>query len=303
MIEIVELTKVYRTGGGIRDVTFEVKNGEIVGFVGVNGAGKTTTIETAVGVKVPQKGDVRMDGKSILKEKVEASTLTGWVPEIPSFDPDMKAEDYFLYVCGLRRISGHEAKELAKKLFEEVGLRGHERKRIRQYSQGMKKRLALAISMISNPSNFLFDEVLNGLDPEGIRFFREFALRMRKENAAVLFSSHILSEVQNLADRVVFIHKGRVVKVATMTEIESMSKTKTFRVRFATPESAQRSLELLKGFGKDVKVERGLVVIEEFNGDIEGIARAVKSFPDFLEMGWVIKTLEDVFFQTIGEAR
>jgi ABC-2 type transport system ATP-binding protein len=303
MIEIVELTKVYRTGGGIRDVTFEVKNGEIVGFVGVNGAGKTTTIETAVGVKIPQKGDVRIDGKSILKEKIEASKLTGWVPEIPSFDPDMRAEDYFLYVCGLRGIPGHEAKELAKKLFEEVGLSGHERKRIRQYSQGMRKRFALAISMISNPSNFLFDEVLNGLDPEGIRFFREFAMRMRKENAAVLFSSHILSEVQNLADRVVFIHKGRVVKVATMAEIESMSRTKTFRVRFATPESAQRSLELLKGFGKDVKVEKGVVVIEEFNGDIEGIARAVKSFPDFLEMGWASKTLEDIFFETIGEAR
>ena len=303
MIEIVELTKVYRTGGGIRDVTFEVKNGEIVGFVGVNGAGKTTTIETAVGVKIPQKGEVRIDGKSILKDKSEASKLTGWVPEIPSFDPDMRAEDYFLYVCGLRGISGHEANELVKKLFEEVGLSGHERKRIRQYSQGMRKRLALAISMISNPSNFLFDEVLNGLDPEGIRFFREFATRMRKENAAVLFSSHILSEVQNLADKVVFIHKGRVVKVATMAEIESMSKTKTFRVRFATPESAQKSLELLKGFGKDVKVERGVVVIEEFNGDIEGIARTVKSFPDFLEMGWATKTLEDVFFETVGEAR
>jgi ABC-2 type transport system ATP-binding protein len=303
MIELVELTKVYRTGGGIRDVTFEVKNGEIVGFVGVNGAGKTTTIETAVGVKIPQKGDVRIDGKSILKDKVEASKLTGWVPEIPSFDPDMRAEDYFLYVCGLRGISGQEAKELAKRLFEEVGLSGHERKRIRQYSQGMRKRLALAISMISNPSNFLFDEVLNGLDPEGIRFFREFATRMRKENAAVLFSSHILSEVQNLADRVVFIHKGRVVKVATMAEIESMSKTKTFRVRFATPESAQKSLELFRGFGKDVKVEKGVVVIEEFNGDIEGIARTVKSFPDFLDMGWATKTLEDVFFETIGEAR
>jgi ABC-2 type transport system ATP-binding protein len=269
----------------------------------VNGAGKTTTIETAVGVKIPQKGEVRIDGKSILKDKVEASKLTGWVPEIPSFDPDMRAEDYFLYVCGLRGISGHEAKELAKKLFEEVGLSGHERKRIRQYSQGMRKRLALAISMISNPSNFLFDEVLNGLDPEGIRFFREFAMRMRKDNAAVLFSSHILSEVQNLADRVVFIHKGRVVKVATMAEIESMSRTKTFRVRFATPESAQRSLELLRGFGKDVKAEKGVVVIEEFNGDIEGIARAVKSFPDFLEMGWATRTLEDVFFETIGEAR
>ena len=74
-------------------------------------------------------------------------------------------------------------------------------------------------------------------------------------------------------------------------------------MRFATPESAQKSLELLKGFGKDVKVERGVVVIEEFNGDIEGIARTVKSFPDFLEMGWATKTLEDVFFETVGEAR
>jgi ABC-2 type transport system ATP-binding protein len=302
MIQVEGITKRYGHFEAVKDITFDVRDGEVVGFVGPNGAGKTTTIEISVGVKLPTSGDVKLDGYSITKDKVKASWTLGWVPEFPIFDPDMKALDYFLYVCGLRGLSSSEAKRLAKELFEEVGLSGQEGKKIRQYSQGMRKRLALAISMIHDPKNFFFDEVLNGLDPEGIKFFRDTALKFRKEGKAVLFSSHILSEVEALADRVVFISKGRVVKVMTMDEIRAMSRTKVFRVKFASETAASSMLESMKPFGNP-RVDRNSILIEDFNGDIEGVARAVKGSPEFVEMGWVMRTLEDLFFEIVGERK
>ena len=299
MIEVRGLTKFYGKKQALDSVSFEVRDGEIVGFVGRNGAGKTTTIEISVGVKVPTKGDVLLDGYSITKDKARASKTVGWVPEYPFFDPDMRAFDYFLYVASMRGLSRGEALSLGRELFDEVGLAGHERKRIRDYSQGMRKRLALAISMIDNPKNFFFDEVLNGLDPEGIRFFRELALKFRKEGKSVLFSSHILSEVEALADRVVFISKGKIVKVMTMEEIRAMGLTKSFMVAFLSEEYARKAIVHLSSFGK-VRQEREVIYIDEFNGDLEGVVRAVKDL-NFVHMGWVRRSLEEIFFQIVGE--
>ncbi len=299
MIEIRELTKYYGSKLALDSVSFEVRDGEVVGFVGRNGAGKTTTIEISVGVKVPNKGDVILDGYSITRDKAKASKTVGWVPEYPFFDPDMRAFDYFLYVASMRGLSKSDATSLGRKLFEEVGLSGHERKKIREYSQGMRKRLALAISMIDNPKNFFFDEVLNGLDPEGIRFFRDLVIKFRKEGKAVLFSSHILSEVEALADRVVFISKGKIVKVMSMDEIRALGSTKSFMVMFVSEDEARKALDSLSSFGKPRQV-RETVYIDDFNGDVEGVARAVKGLK-FMNMGWVRKSLEDVFFEIVGE--
>ncbi len=221
MIEIRELTKIYPGNKlAIDSVTFDVKDGEIVGFVGLNGAGKTTTIKISCGILLPTKGTVIIDGYDIVKDKVEASKRIGWLPEIPIFDNNAKAISLLKYFAGFHGITGRKAEELAKELFKKVGLEGFEERKIGTYSQGMKKRFALAASLISDPQNFLFDEVLNGLDPTGIRFFRELALELKRNGKAVLFSSHILSEVENLADRVIIIHKGKIIKIMGIDEIK-----------------------------------------------------------------------------------
>jgi ABC-2 type transport system ATP-binding protein len=224
MIEIRGLSKSYGRNQplAITGVDFQVKDGEVVGFVGLNGAGKTTTIRVAVGVALPTSGTVAIDGKDIVTSKAQASKGIGWVPEIPNFEPNAKGLSLMKYFCGFYDIPSSSVEGRVKELFTSVGLEGAEKKKFSAYSQGMKKRFSLAVSLIPNPQNYLFDEILNGLDPAGIQYFRNTVLQLRKNGHAVLLSSHILAEVQAMADRVVFIHRGKVIRVATMAEVSSM---------------------------------------------------------------------------------
>ncbi|MCY0859947.1 MAG: ABC transporter ATP-binding protein [Sulfolobaceae archaeon] len=299
MIRIEHISKSYGNIKAIDDVTFDVHNGEITAFVGLNGAGKTTTIKVSAGVIYPDRGDVLIDGYSIIKDKKIASKSVVWVPELPSFEMDMRAMDYFIYIAGYLGYPTSEAKELARELLSRVGLEGAERKRLKDYSQGMKKRFALALSMISDPQNFLFDEVLNGLDPEGIAFFRNFALELKKEGKAVLFSSHILSEVENLADRVVFIHKGRIVRVMRMDEVRNFVKPYLF-LRVENPDSSL--LEILSKYGR-VEQSGNAFIIRDFNGDIGEVSYSISTRYKIVEIRMGYSSLEEVFFSIIGDRK
>lgn len=296
MIEVQNITKKYGNFAALQDVSFKVNNGEIVGYVGLNGAGKTTTIEIIAGVSNPNSGDVIVDGYSVVKEKKKASKNIGWVPELPIFEQDVKALDYFIYLAGYYGLSRSEAKKKAEELFPLVGLQGREKDKLKNYSQGMKKRFALAVSLISDPNNFLFDEVLNGLDPQGIMFFRDLALKLKKENKAVLFSSHILSEVENIADKVVFIHKGRIIREMTIEEIRNYAKTNTFRVILGKMD--ENVVKIAEKYGNP-RVEGNVLFIDNFNGDIPGLSSDLSGY-EVVEMGRVLPNLEEVFFKLIG---
>jgi ABC-2 type transport system ATP-binding protein len=296
MIRVENLVKFYGHFQALKGESFTVNDGEIVGFVGLNGAGKTTTIKIATGVLYPTSGDVIIDGYSITKDKKKASENVGWVPELPNFEQDVKALDYFVYIAGYYKIPTNEARSLGKRLFEEVGLAGRENDKLKNYSQGMKKRFALAVSLISNPKNFLFDEVLNGLDPEGIQFFRNLALRLKKEGKAVLFSSHILSEVESLADRVVFLHKGKIVKEEKMEDLRKLVSTNALRIILNSP--SEEALKASKDFGEPT-LNNGVIIIQNFKGDLEDVVRALKPF-GILDIGYVRQDLESLFFQIIG---
>ncbi|MEM1542685.1 MAG: ABC transporter ATP-binding protein [Ignisphaera sp.] len=301
MIEIDGISKSFGSLKALDRVSFSVKNGEIVGYVGLNGAGKTTTIRICIGVLNPDSGDVKINGYSITYEKRIASRYIGWVPELPIFELDEKALNYFVYLAGYYGISYTEARSLGRKLLEEVGLGNALNMKLKNFSLGMKKRFALAVSMINNPSNFLFDEVLNGLDPQGIAFFRELTKRFKKENRAVLFSSHILKEVEDIADKVVFIHRGRIVKIMTIDEIKSMAKPK-FIIKI--PSIDERAIDILKKYGDIINIDRDTIHIENISRDISEIVE------DLVKKGYRVEefkkeeaSLEDVFFKIIGEAK
>jgi len=224
----------------------------------------------------------------------------GWVPEIPIFEPDVKALDYFVYLAGYYKISPSEARRLGKELFERVGLSGAEDRKLKEYSQGMKKRFALAVSLINDPPNFVFDEVLNGLDPEGIKFFRELAKDFKKQGKAVLFSSHILSEVEALADRVVFIHKGRIINILTMQEIKSMAEKKLV-VKLDKP--LEKIPEEINSYGVPV-VEDNTLVIRKFKGDQSTVVELIlRQGYKIMEVKLEEISLEEVFFKLIGEQK
>ncbi|WP_449463368.1 ABC transporter ATP-binding protein [Tardisphaera miroshnichenkoae] len=302
MIELSELNMTYGRTKVLDGVSFTVPNGTVVGFVGVNGAGKTTTIKIAAGVLSPVSGTVSIDGKDIKKEKVEASRQIGWVPELPAYEQDARAADYFSYIAGYYGITGQKAKELQASLFEQLGLSGQEKKKLKDYSQGMKKRFALAVSLLNDPNNFLLDEVLNGLDPQGIAFFREKTVELRKEGKAVLFSSHILSEVQNIADEVVFIHRGKIIAVKTVDEITSASKGSGVRVSIANPDAKVK--ELLGKYGSVSEVSQGTYEVLSFSGAPEDLnAELVKAGYSVSSIERVGGSLESYFLKLIGEQK
>lgn len=294
------VTKFFGKFKALDNVSFEVRNGEVVGYVGLNGAGKTTTIRIATGVLPPSSGDVFIDGYSIVRNKREASRLIGWVPELPIFEGDFKALDYFAYLAGYYGYSSSEARRLGRDLLEKFGLGEALNLKLSAYSQGMRKRFALAVSMINDPPNFLFDEVLNGLDPRGIAFFRELTLDFKKQGRAVFFSSHILSEVEGLADRVVFIHKGRIIGVYSMEEVKYMAKPalvlKLSGVR-------NEAVEFMKKYGEVVALEGGRYLVRGFIGDPgDVVAGLVKLGVKVDEVRREEKGLEDFFFELLRKA-
>jgi ABC-2 type transport system ATP-binding protein len=300
VLEIRKLTKRYSSNGdpAIDSVDFEVRDGEVVGFVGLNGAGKTTTIEIAGGVTLPTSGTVLVDGHDIVEDKVEASKLIGWVSEAPNFDPGVRAIDLLKYFAGFYDIPSYTVDALSIELLGRMGLSGAERKRFGDYSQGMKKRFALAAAFLTNPHNLLFDEVLNGLDPEGIHFFRSLVDQQRSEGRAVLLSSHILAEVEGLSDRVVFIHKGRLLKVATKAELAAFGGSS---VKMVVDNPDSRLAASLVGSG-DVRIEGSSVFISDFTGDrAELNSQLMKGGYRVSEFSVQKSSLEEYFLRLIRE--
>ncbi len=305
MIEAKNLTKVYSKSQGpaIDTVNFEVRNGEIVGFVGLNGAGKTTMIRVASGVSLPSAGTVVLDGHDIVTDKVSASKTVGWVPELPNFEQNAKARDLIMYFAGYYGISPEDAKKRADSLFNSLSLAGFEKRKLRTYSQGMKKRFSLAAAMLPDPQNYLFDEILNGLDIEGVQFMRNLMIDLRKKNKAVLLSSHILTEIENISDRVVFIHKGKIIKVASREELTGISTSTGGVLRLVVSNMNDDALVYLKTMG-DVRVEGSVIVLSNFHGDSSIVnAELVKRGVAVREFSFEKSSLEDYFTKLIANSK
>ncbi|MCL5068800.1 MAG: ABC transporter ATP-binding protein [Thaumarchaeota archaeon] len=300
MLRLNALTKVYSGGHkpAIEDVSFDVRDGEIVGFVGLNGAGKTTTIRISGGLTLPTTGNVFVDGHDIVKNKSEASSSIGFVPEFPYFEQSWAAEDLLVYFGSFYGMSKHEVLERATELFQEVNLLGYERKKLRTYSQGMKKRFSLTAALLSDPKNLLLDEILNGLDAEGIHFFRSLIIELRKKGKAVLLSSHNLAEIENVSDRIVFIHRGKIVKIVTKQELAQLERA-SGSLKMIIENLGDDVFEYLRTLG-EVKSDGNTIWLSNFEVDPPQISN------ELMKRGFLLRefhlerpSLEEYFLELI----
>lgn len=205
VLEVKNLRKVIGKREIIKDLNFTVKEGEIYGFLGPNGAGKTTTIRMLVGLISQTSGEVKICGVNLRKNKEKALKNVGAVVENPELYKYLSGRENLMQIARIRKVSKQEVEELIKL----VGLQDRIDDKVRKYSLGMKQRLGLAAALIGNPKLLILDEPTNGLDPSGIIDFRNIVKSLaRKNNMAVFVSSHILSEVQQLCDKVAFINEG-----------------------------------------------------------------------------------------------
>jgi ABC-2 type transport system ATP-binding protein len=227
-VRTVGLGKSYRhpwTGRvviGIEDLNLEVRRGEIMGYLGPNGAGKTTTLKLLTGLLKPTRGEAWLLGEPI--ERVASRRSLGFLPEQPYFYEYLTGIEYLELAGQLSGLAGRDAHERARRWLGRVGLGARPRLVLRKYSKGMLQRLGLAAALLHEPELLILDEPMSGLDPFGRRDVRDLILEQRQRGTTVLFSSHILPDVEMLCDRVAIILEGRLTRVATVGELVSGSR-------------------------------------------------------------------------------
>lgn len=227
VLKIKDLTKVYNKKRVVDGLTLNVEAGQIYGFLGPNGAGKTTTIKMITGLIKKDAGDIVINGIDAVKNHDVAMNYVGAIVEVPSFYEYMSGMENLKLYARLRNIK----KEQILKIVKLVKLENKINEKVKKYSLGMKQRLGLAVSLLHSPKLLILDEPTNGLDPEGIRELRELLKKIAHEdNVAVFVSSHLLSEMQLMCDKVAIINNGKIVKVESMDSIKNESNIYEFNV-------------------------------------------------------------------------
>lgn len=220
MIKVSNLTKSYGKKLALDNVSFTVNKGEVLGFLGPNGAGKSTTMNIITGYISYTSGSVTVDGIDILENPKEAKRKIGYLPEFPPLYLDMTVMDYLEFVCGLKKVKKEDTEEHIKKIIELVRIDDVKKRRIGNLSKGYKQRVGLAGALIGDPEVLILDEPTVGLDPKQIIEIRNVIKDLGRERTVIL-SSHILSEISAVCERVIIINQGRIVAEDTP---ENLSK-------------------------------------------------------------------------------
>jgi ABC-2 type transport system ATP-binding protein len=218
----VEYGKGTKTTHAVNGISFEIRKGECVGFIGANGAGKSTTIKTIMGFMFPSSGSVKVFGRPA--GSAESRERIGYLPEVALYYPFMKARELLELYGGLSGIPKKVLKERTGPILEKVGLGGKGESLLRSFSKGMQQRLGIAQSLIAEPDMLIFDELCSGLDPLGRHDLREVLKELKAAGRTIFFSSHELTEVETLCDRILIIHQGQIVKAATLEDIQAETR-------------------------------------------------------------------------------
>jgi ABC-2 type transport system ATP-binding protein len=229
-IEISNLVKNYGEQRAVDSISFQVSKGEIVGFLGPNGAGKSTTMKILTGYLGQDGGEARVCGISVKESPLETRKRIGYLPEANPLYPDMYVREYLDFIADVHHVAGKEARIEA--VITLVGLTVESNKRLGQLSKGYKQRVGLAAALIHDPEVLILDEPTSGLDPNQIIEIRDVIKRLGKDKT-VLFSSHILQEVEALCDRVVIISRGKLVADSSISRLRAEgTESGTIRVAF-----------------------------------------------------------------------
>ena len=234
----------------------EVRRGEVVGLLGPNGAGKSTTIGMILGLVRPTAGSASVLGKDVVSQRHEALASLGAMLEVTSFYPHLSGRQNLTALAILR---GGKARSRVDPLLQRLGLGDRATSKFRTYSLGMRQRLGIASTLLSDPAVVILDEPGNGLDPAGQREIRELTRGLAKEGRGVLLASHLLHDVEVVSDRVVVIQKGRVIAAGTIAEITSGGSGYTIAV--AEPQRAAELLKRIEGVRAVTVTERGLDIV------------------------------------------
>ena len=306
MIEVRGLTKTYGQERAVDNISFEVKKGEVLGFLGPNGAGKTTTMKVVTCYLPPSQGTVVVDGMDVTKDSLGVRRRIGYLPENTPLYQDMTTYDYLSFVAAMRDVAPGDVKKRIAEMADVCGLEEVLSKRIDALSKGFRQRVGLAQAMIHNPDIVILDEPTSGLDPNQIVEIRELIKGIGTEKTVIL-STHILPEVQASCDRVLIIHRGKLVADGTPQSLKD-SFSGAQQITFGLKSAPANVAETLQTWERNVRV-----VGQETNGHAETLFTLASEEQDDLrpelfnlavQKGWTLTelhrdqaNLEDVFRQ------
>ncbi len=307
-IRTQDLVKKYSNGFTALDgVSLQIKKGEVVGYVGPNGAGKTTTIKILTGLLRPSSGRAYVNGIDVTARPREALRTIGALIEVPGMYDYLTPHEMLTYFGPVYRMNRHEIDHRIKETLEMVRLSDWEHKKVGTFSTGMQRRLTIAKAILHKPNNLILDEPVLGLDPKGIREVRELIRRFRSEGMTVFLSSHLLGEVAEVCDTVVFLNKGKVVSSDSIESIGRGMQHGVVDVKFLKPLSQEeteklRAIELIRSvdvkdntaqLGYDGKPESSVLILR----------RLVSSNLDVVSYHVEGSGLEDYYVSVMSEEK
>ena len=250
MIELKNVTKKYGSFTAVDNISFTIKEGEIIGLLGPNGAGKSTTMNMITGFIEQTEGDIIIDGYNMLKKPKKAKKEIGYMPEGVPLYTDLTVKEFVNYMAELKKVNRKERKEKVNQIIEETGLKDVEKKLIKNLSRGYKQRTSMAGALVGEPKILILDEPTVGLDPKQITEIRSLIKKLGKTHTVIL-SSHILSEVSQICNKVIIINKGKIVAIDTPQNLEN--KVNTNNSVYITVEDSDNKIEQMKEKIKDIK--------------------------------------------------
>jgi ABC-2 type transport system ATP-binding protein len=300
MIEVEHLTKRYGTFTAVSDISFKAEPGEILGFLGPNGAGKTTTMRILTGFMPPTEGKAKVAGYDVFEQSLDVRRHVGYLPETVPLYPDMTVRGYVKYIAELRQVDDSEKR--ADEVLQVVGMYERRHSLIRNISKGMRQRTGLAQALVHNPPVLILDEPTIGLDPIQTLEVRELVRDLGKSHT-VMFSTHILSEAEQVCDRVIIIDRGQIVAMDAPSALrDRLQQSGRLYVRVAkapSADAAQKTLSKVTGVSLVEPYVDGFAVTANGQIDIRArLASAVLSAGwELLELRPLAMSLEDIFIE------
>lgn len=250
MLELKNVSKTYRSIPAVRDVSFVLNEGEILGYLGPNGSGKSTTVKMVIGMIQPSKGKVFFEGKNIHDDLASYRAQLGYVPEEAQVYNHLSGLEYLQLVGRLRGMQEKLIERKARELLHLLSLEGAQYSALSDYSKGMKQRVLIAAALLHDPKLIVFDEPLSGLDATSARLFKDLLQLLASEGKAILYISHVMEVVERVCSRVIVLAKGRVVADAAPDDLTRLMELPTLESVFAQlvqqPDTAQVAHQMVE---------------------------------------------------------
>ncbi len=308
MIEVKNVTKKYGKAVAVEDISFTINDGEIVGLLGPNGAGKSTTMNILTGYIEQTSGEVTIEGYNTLKKPKKAKMQIGYMAEGVPLYTDLTVKEFVTYMAELKKVNRKERKEKVQKVIEQTGLKDVENKLTKNLSRGYKQRVSMAGALVGEPKILILDEPTVGLDPKQITEIRNLIKELGKTHTVIL-SSHILSEVSQICNKVIIINKGKIVAIDTPENLEN--KVSNNNCIYVTVEDTENKIDKIKDQIKEIKnielvqenEDKTKQYLIEADKDIDLRKKIFSEFAKenitIFEMKKADTTLEDAFIKLI----